>query len=119
VPPLRAQVLQDGIDLTLGDRNRSYGDPLENFSITAELKRAFWRGMGRSGKKVAQNSEFGHSIDMVLTNLARIASSPSTHLETDRFVDGANYMAIAYEVGVRTTPNAAEADMGAGSAGKD
>lgn len=98
---IREQLLKDGLALTMGERNRSYGDPFINFMLTARMKELFWDAMEASGKSVQQNSPFGHSIDMVITNLARVATSPTTHLERDRFLDGANYMAIAYEVGVR------------------
>jgi hypothetical protein len=98
---IRAVLLDDAKALTMGDRNRSYGDPFINFSLTAQLKQLFWDAMEASGKDVQQNSPFGHSLDMVMTNLARIATSPSTHLERDRYLDGSNYFAIAYEVGVR------------------
>jgi hypothetical protein len=101
-PAIREQLLNDARDITMGDRNRSYGDPKVNFDLTAKFKELFWDHMGWSGKMAAQNTAFGHSIDMVLTNLARIATSPTTHLERDRFLDGANYLAIAYEVGVRS-----------------
>lgn len=99
---IREQLLKDGLALTMGDRNRSYGDPFINFMLTARMKELFWDAMEASGKSVQQNSPFGHSIDMALTNLARIATSPTTHLERDRFLDGANYFAIAFEVGTRS-----------------
>jgi hypothetical protein len=102
-PAIREQLLNDAREITMGDRNRSYGDPLENFRLTAQFKELFWRAMELSHKnRCWQNSPFGHSIDMLFTNLARIATSPTTHLERDRFMDGANYLAIAYEVGVRS-----------------
>ena len=100
---LREQILTEGLALTMGDRNKAYGDPLRNFELTASLKNAFWCAMMVSNKEVQQNSPFGHAIDMVFTNLARIATSPTTHLERDRFVDMANYAAIAYEVGMRSS----------------
>jgi hypothetical protein len=100
-PAIRAVLLDDAKALTMGDRNRSYGDPFINFTLTARMKQLFWDAMEASGKDVQQNSPWGHSVDMVLTNLARIATSPSTHLERDRYLDGANYFALAYEVGCR------------------
>jgi hypothetical protein len=100
-PAIRAVLLDDAKALTMGDRNRSYGDPFINFMLTARLKQLFWDAMEASGKQAQQCSPWGHSIDMVFTNLARIATSPSTHLERDRYLDGANYFALAYEVGCR------------------
>jgi hypothetical protein len=95
----RESILREGIEVTTGPRNRKYGDPGFNFRCITELKKTFWGYMAMSDKKVEQNSPFGHAIDMVLTNLARIATSPTTAFERDRFVDGATYLAIAFEVG--------------------
>lgn len=118
--PLRAQVLQRGVDITLGDRNKSYGDPLDNFEAIVHLKNAFWSSVqkaiwGRHGTmprqlpytgrlRTVQNTPFGHAIDMVFNNLGRIASAPSLEamMEEDRFTDGCTYLAIAYEMIKRT-----------------
>lgn len=107
--PIRAKLLNDARDLTLGDRNKSYGNPLENFNAIAALKKAFWTAMEISHKesdvhidrmKTAQNSPWGHAIDCVLMNLGRIASAPTLEaaMAEDRYLDSANYMAIAFEV---------------------
>lgn len=100
--PIRERILRQGLEITLGNRNKSYGDPLFNHQVIAQLRQAFWSGMARSGKKVEQNTAFGAAMDAALTNIGRIAASPSTHLDWDRFMDGANYLAIACEVGMRT-----------------
>ena len=110
--PIRAKLLNDARDLTLGARNKSYGDPLENFNAIAALKKAFWTAMEISHKesdvhidrmKTAQNSPWGHSIDCVLMNLGRIASAPTLEaaMAEDRYKDGINYFAIAYEIAKR------------------
>ncbi|MDE2105712.1 MAG: hypothetical protein KGL39_51285 [Patescibacteria group bacterium] len=111
-PPIRAQLLNDARDLTLGDRNKSYGDPLTNFNAIAALKKAFWTAMEISAKetdthidrmKTAQNTPWGHAIDMVFNNLGRIASAPTLEaaFAEDRYKDGINYLAIAYEIAKR------------------
>lgn len=99
---IREQLLKDGLALTMGERNASYGDPLINFMLTARLKELFWDAMEASGKAAVQNSPWGHAIDMCFTNLARVATSPTSHLERDRYLDLANYAAIAFEVGTRS-----------------
>ena len=99
---IREQLLKDGLALTMGDRNRSYGDPFINFMLTARMKELFWDAMQASGKAAVQNSPWGHAIDMCFTNLARVATSPTSHLERDRYLDLANYAAIAFEVGTRS-----------------
>ena len=103
--PLRVQILEAGRDLTLGDRNISYGDPLENHEAIAALKRAFWDAVyfGGNTPHFEQNSAFGCAIDAILTNLGRIASAPSRQamLAMDRYIDAATYTATAYEIGMR------------------
>lgn len=109
--PIRGQLLNDARDLTLGDRNKQYGDPLENFEAIAILKRAFWEaawkagGWGDNPPHFVQNSPWGHAIDMVFNNLGRIASAPTLEatMAEDRYKDGINYLAIAYEIAKRTT----------------
>lgn len=111
----RAMILSEACDLTLGARNRTYGDPFENFDVTTQLKRVFWGAVARSNHLkaehtgndridaiYAQNTPFGHSIDMILTNLGRIATTPSADIQRDRYLDTAAYAAIAYEVGVKS-----------------
>jgi hypothetical protein len=104
--PLRAKVLNTGLNITMGDRNQSYGDPLENFEAIASLKRSFWHSIhyGNNDPLITQNSAVGHAIDMVLNNIGRIASAPSLKaiMEIDRCVDGATYLAIFHELLVRT-----------------
>ena len=105
--PIRAQVLNDARDLTLGDRNRQYNDPLFNFQAISTLKDVFWTMRERAGnhEQLTQNTPFGHSIDMVLMNLGRLATAPNREaiLDIDRFKDGVNYLAIAFEVAKRSS----------------
>lgn len=103
--PLRAQILDDARDLTLGARNEVYGDPLTNFEAIVALKCAFWdANMKTANAEISQNTVFGHGIDLLLTNLGRIASAPTLEaaLAEDRYKDGVNYLALAYEVAQRS-----------------
>ena len=93
----------------MGPRNEVYGDPLDNFQAIADLKTAFW-GNFRSHPSIAhyttmeQNTPWGHAIDMVFNNLGRIASAPTVEalIAEDRYKDGVNYLAIAFELSRRS-----------------
>lgn len=106
--PVRAELLNAARDLTLGDRNKQYGDPLTNFMAIVELKKAFWEAARRDSPSglahIEQNTVWGHAIDMLINNLGRIASAPTRDaaMAEDRYKDGINYLAIAYELAKRT-----------------
>ncbi len=97
--PIRGQLLDRAKALTLGDREQAYGDPLTNFELVGKLKHLFWtHSIG------SRSSSWGHAIDMILTNLARIATAPTPEaaLAEDRYVDLCGYASLAYEVGKRS-----------------
>jgi len=81
----RANILQQGINLTTGDRNQSYGDPHTNLTRMAALVNAQFDTHFNSGDM---------AIIMVMAKLSRIGASV---LHEDNYVDGATYMAIAGE----------------------
>ena len=81
----REEILQQAIDLTMGDRNEQNGDPLENHQRIAKI----W--------SVILNQEIAPyqvALCMAGLKLARLAFNP---LE-DSFIDGAAYLAIAGEI---------------------
>lgn len=103
----REQLIASAKELICTDRNYSYGDPMENFGVVAALKATFWRAIQRSKNTAlvewrpaihSQNSAFGHAIDMILLNLARLATSPKSVYEKDRFLDLIGYSALAGEI---------------------
>lgn len=82
----RKEILETALELTTGDRNKSYGDPYINLQRTANI----WKeilGCEVNASQVA--------LCMVGIKMARLVETPN-HL--DSFVDGAAYMAIAGEV---------------------
>lgn len=89
--PERAKILSDGIILTSGDRNRSYGEPIQNLGLAGELKRVFRAGCARRIGPAEQEA-----IDMVLTKISRLGAGQAPGRDT--YVDGATYFAIAGEV---------------------
>lgn len=92
--------------------NLFYGDPLNNFSAAAELKKIFWKWFAGAikgsispdnrEKFLGRYTAHGHAIDMILTKLARIATCPTASVVEDCYIDGAAYFALAREVSERT-----------------
>lgn len=89
--PIRAQILQKGIDLTTGDRNKSYGSPHPNLTTFAHLVGSYLTGTGWTGPKL---DSVDGSIIMVLAKISRVAVNKH---HDDNYVDMATYGAIAGE----------------------
>lgn len=85
--PLRVQDLLTAIELTTGDRNSAYGEPVENFSDTV----AVFRGITGVDLTPRQGALF-----MVAAKLARLRTSPDL---ADTYVDAMAYLGIAHECG--------------------
>ena len=81
----REEILQQAIDLTMGDRNEQNGDPLENHQRIAKI----WSVI------LHQEIEpYQVALCMAGLKLARLAYNPLD----DSFIDGAAYLAIAGEI---------------------
>lgn len=89
--PMRVAILEEGARITGGDREASYGPPKVNLACAGELKAVFRKHMRR--ELSAGELE---AVDMVLTKLGRVATSPAPVRDT--YVDGAAYFAIAGEI---------------------
>ena len=83
--PARVRVLWEAARITCGDRNATYGSPVDNMAATAALWSAFL-GVPVTGAQVA--------VCMSLLKIARLKTSPA---HEDSHVDGACYLAIACE----------------------
>ena len=83
--PLRACLLKEAEELTVGDRNRDYGDPVENMQHIADIFNA-WTGRDLTAREIAQV--------MVATKLSRSQISPD---HRDSYVDAMAYRGIEYE----------------------
>jgi hypothetical protein len=90
-PPLRVQILQQGVRLTSGDRNKSYGEPIINMGLAGKFKALFRENAVRKIGPAEQEA-----IDMVLTKVARLASGKVPG--RDSYIDLATYAAIAGEL---------------------
>lgn len=86
----REMLLMEGAALTGGDRNNEYGEPIDNLTMTGELKLTFWGHMQRNVGPAE-----GEALDMVLTKLGRLGRGA---IKRDTYMDAAVYLAIAYEV---------------------
>lgn len=84
--PVRVQVLQDGVQVTKVDRNKAYGEPVEDMIRQAKLWSAYL-GVHIRPDQVP--------VCMALTKIGRMAHSPE---HRDSAMDGAVYLAIAHEV---------------------
>lgn len=94
VPPKplseRERVLLDGIELTGGDRNRTYGAPAPNLALQMALWELY-KAVAADKHSPAHDAAMQH----VFAKIARIASGKRGH--RDNYVDAATYIAIAYE----------------------
>lgn len=84
----REQILQQAIDLTMGDRNEQNGDPYENHQRIAKI----WSVI--LGIEV---EPYQVALCMAGLKLARLAYNPLD----DSFIDGAAYLAIAGEIVIK------------------
>lgn len=82
------------------------GDPIFAFEGIAALKRAFWNNVHPIAGNVehengadarVQNSGTGHSIDMILMTMGKLATAPNNVVKRDTLLDLVSYTAILYE----------------------
>lgn len=90
----RGQILETGIELTEGNRNRAYGAPNVNLQCQWELWSIYDRycRLAQPGHMAAHQA----AMQMVFAKIARIACGPAGH--EDNYTDGSVYLAIASEV---------------------
>jgi len=87
----RAEVLREAECLITGDRNRTYGEPMENFENIARLFNTFLRYKLKDGAEITPGDTAGL---MILVKLAREMSGP----KEDNKVDMIGYAACWAEV---------------------
>jgi hypothetical protein len=94
-PPLRAQLLQRGLELTTGDRNKSYGEPYDNLHRCAQLIEAYLRA--KYGTAITVTAEdVAHIMSLV-----KIGRSMTPGYHEDNYLDSAVYQTIAAECRLR------------------
>lgn len=85
VKPIRQSDLEAAIDLTTGDRNKAYGDPVENYQHTVAIFNAI------TGRDL---SAYEGAMFMHAAKLARLRTSPR---HADNYIDAMAYLGIAHE----------------------
>jgi hypothetical protein len=91
----REKVLMQAAALTCGERNDSYGGPALNMDCFAALLDVY-RSFAARAPGDRPSPAHDAAITMVLAKVARIAIGARGH--RDNYIDGAAYLAIAYEV---------------------
>jgi hypothetical protein len=94
--PTRACLLREAEALTVGERNRTYGDPVENMQHIADIFNA-WTGRDITAREVAQL----HTA----TNMARSQTTPD---HRDSYVDSMAYRGIEFECAAAKAGEGAE-----------
>lgn len=85
--PIRGALLDEAKALTLGDRNRRYGDPMDNLRRMAKIEGQL---------RIIEGAQpYDMAMQMLSAKLSRIPSSPG---HKDNYLDAINYLAIAWEV---------------------
>jgi hypothetical protein len=103
--PLRAALLQNALNLTVGNRDEEYGDPYENLDNVACLWTAYLEAKYCTKLPSSQNLESTFRLtaeDAAWFNvLQKIARTFSGRVKLDTYTDSAAYAAIAGECAVK------------------
>jgi hypothetical protein len=94
----REEILNFAKKLTLGDRDKQYGDPNTNLTATARLFTAYLIAKYRG--QTLEETQFDLSAEDVawLNILIKMSRSFFGEFKADSFIDAAAYAAIAGEV---------------------
>jgi hypothetical protein len=87
----RGAVLREAEKLITGDRNKTYGSPVENFDVTASL---WTQQLGHKLKPGESFTATDVALLMIQLKMARLRTSPGTR---DHYVDISGYAACGWE----------------------
>ena len=97
----RAKLLTDAASIIDGDRNVQYGNPIDDFSLTASMWQEYLRRI-----MVTRNTDGAVYLDphdvavmMMLVKVSRLAQSPEKH---DHWLDIAGYAGCGWECVTQT-----------------
>ena len=89
--PERVRLLKRGIELTAGDRNKTYGDPWSNLTDCAMLWEAYLQAKSNTAIELTAE-DVAHMMALV-----KMTRSFRGNYHDDNYLDAAVYMAIAGE----------------------
>lgn len=93
----RTSILSEAISLINGDRNTTYGDPLEDFSITSSFWQTYLaRTVVARGSLDIQPHDV--AVLMILLKISRLSWSPE---KRDHWADIAGYTGCGYDCVMR------------------
>lgn len=94
--PSRAKLLTDAAAIIDGDRNIQYGNPIDDFSLTASMWEDYLRRIvitRNTGGEVFLDPH-DVAVMMMLVKVSRLAQSPKKH---DHWLDIAGYAGCGWE----------------------
>jgi hypothetical protein len=97
VEPERVRLLKRGIELTSGDRNKTYGPPWDNLTACAMLWQAYL--VAKHGGKTVDSVQFEINAEDVAHMMQLVKMTRTFHgpYHADNYLDNAVYGAIAGE----------------------
>lgn len=96
----REQILRDAVELIVGDRNVDYGDPYDDFSLTADLWHSYLK---RTTEKRGSFTIQAHDV-AVLMALLKVSRLSWTPTKKDHWVDIAGYIGCGWDCVTRENP---------------
>lgn len=92
--PPRVLLLDEAKRITTQDRNKQYGDAVENFAFMEEMMRVF----DKYYRHDHHTKPHYEAMRMVMFKIMRIANG---QFKEDNYIDAVNYLVIAAECDIR------------------
>ena len=91
----RAKLLTDSASIIDGDRNTQYGDPIDDFSLTAKMWESYLRRIMVTRKtEEVYIDPHDVAVMMLLVKVSRLTQSPEKY---DHWMDIAGYAGCGWE----------------------
>lgn len=103
-PNERQQILIDAANLIVGERNEDYGDPYDDFSMTADLWHAYLMRT-RDARKGFVIFPHDVAVMMALLKISRLSWTPQ---KRDHWLDIAGYVGCGWDCVDRDSPTSHE-----------